>query len=111
MFPSPSVLVVLACADVCPASPGLLWGPLSLSHWSLLWLVIPWVRTRMCRAVLCVRDSPSPTPPVPALLLPADLSAKLLPAVLPQNNLFCCLDSPGLEGKPSVLKRASLYSL
>lgn len=27
MFPSPSVLVVLACADVCPASPGLLWGP------------------------------------------------------------------------------------
>lgn len=27
MFPSPSALGVLACADVCPASPGPLGGP------------------------------------------------------------------------------------
>lgn len=42
------------------------------------------------------------TPALPDLLLPSALSVKLLPAFLPQNNLFCHPDSWGLKGKSCI---------
>lgn len=47
-----------------------------------------------------------PTTTLPHLLLPGALLAKLLPAFLPQNNLFCYPDSLGLKGKTSTFKES-----
>lgn len=102
--------------EACPASAKSLGAsargnPLLGLGGSLLWLVIP-----QSHGILSVEQcflqggggSTSPTPALPHLLLPSASSVKLLPAFLPQNNLFCHPDSWGLKGKSSLF-RESLF--
>lgn len=111
-FPIPSVCY---CPCECkrvqrhPASEGVSSGePLALSCWQPPWAGdCPDKIVCICRAMLCLRrGSTRPTPTLPHLLLLGAALAKLLPALLPQNSLFCCPDSLGLKGKTSTFKKS-----
>lgn len=75
------------------------------------WLVIPQKKSHVSVEQHIVwRGSTRPAPTLPRLLLPGALLAKLFPAFLLQNNIFCYPRSLGLKGKPSTFKE-SLFAV
>lgn len=112
-----SLLCLIACArgslsSITQASGGVL-EPLAWSQWQPPLAgnsPVPW--DFICREACSAREgSTNPTPALPHLLLPGALLVKLLPAFLPQNNLFCLPGSWGLKGKSVCSGRAFLCSL